>query len=45
MVTGDSKRDYYADLGLPAHANPDEIKKKYKNLGIESNIVTLRAKK
>jgi len=37
MVTVDSKRDYYADLDLPNTADPDIIKKRFRELGMKTN--------
>lgn len=33
MVKADYKRDYYADLDLPSNADPETIKKRFRELG------------
>lgn len=33
MVKADYKRDYYADLDLPNTADPETIKKRFRELG------------
>lgn len=33
MVKADVRKDYYADLGLQASADPDDIKKQFRKLG------------
>jgi hypothetical protein len=33
MVKADPKQDYYGDLGLPASADQEEIKKQFRLLG------------
>ena len=38
MVTVDSKRDYYADLDLPNTADPEIIKKRFRELGMKTGI-------
>lgn len=36
MVKADYKRDYYADLELPSTADPEAIKKKFRELGMHN---------
>lgn len=33
MVKADVRKDYYADLGLQASAEPEDIKKQFRKLG------------
>jgi len=35
MVKADYKRDYYADLDLPNTADPEVIKKRFRELGMK----------
>lgn len=39
MVKADYKRDYYAELDLPNHADCDIIKKRYRELGMEKQAI------
>lgn len=38
MVKADPKRDYYADLELPANASDDDIRRQFRLLGMEFKI-------
>lgn len=37
MVKADYKRDYYADLDLPNTADPEVIKKRFRELGMKTH--------
>lgn len=41
MVKTDAHRDYYADLELHPTADPDEVKKQFKKLGVCSDPLRL----
>jgi curved DNA-binding protein CbpA len=42
MVKADVKRDYYADLELPANADTEEIKRQFRLLGEEPDLLHYR---
>lgn len=42
MVKADVRRDYYADLGLQANAEAEDIKKQFRRLGECSGFLITR---